>query len=398
MELTFVDLGMIPLCQTYISRDHLEESEVFYPLRAGVCTSCWYVGLPEYVSAQDIFTEYAYFSSYSTSWVAYIERSVAEMVTTYSLDQHSQVIEMASNDGYLLQFFVQRGIPALGIEPAANVAAVANERGIRTLPRFFNTQTSRDLLADGIQADLLLAYNCLDHVPDPNDIVDAMRMLLKPSGVIHVELPYLRSLVEENEFDTIYHDHFSYLSLTSIDELFRRRGLRVFDAERIPTHGGSLRFRACHEGDEAHPIGGSVATLLSEEEAIGMRTPEFYSSFMRQVARTKHQLLECLIDLKREAHSIIGYGVPAKGNVLLNYCGIRSDFLDYLVDLNPFKFGKFSPGTRIEIRPVDEIKATRPSHILILPWNIKDEIMTQLAFARDWGARFLVAVPRVEMF
>lgn len=396
MTQTFVDLGMIPLCQQYVEADHLEDGERFYPLHARVCLECHYVGLPEYVRAEEIFTEYAYFSSYSTSWVDYVRDSVEHMVMAYGLDGRSQVVEMASNDGYLLRFLVERGIPAIGVEPAANVAKVANEQGLTTIADFFNRRTSGLLRARGLQADLLLAYNCLDHVPDLHDVVAGMRELLKPSGVIHIEVPYLRSLVEGNEFDTVYHDRYSYLSLLAMRELFRRNGLRIFDAERIPTHGGSLRVLACHDGNQGRPVLPGVASLLAEEEACGMTSPDYYSAFMHRVAGTKHDLLSHLIQLKREGHSIVGYGVPAKGNVLLNYCGIRSDFIDYLVDRSPYKCGKYAPGTRLPIRDVERIRGTRPSRILILPWNIQEEIVAQMAYVQEWGARFFVAIPTVH--
>ena len=397
MPLTFADLGMIPLCQRYTTADHLDQGEMFYPLHARVCTQCLYVGIPELLRPEEIFSEYAYFSSYSMSWIDYVERSVATMVDSYSLDARSQVIEMASNDGYLLQFFVARGIPALGVEPAANVAKVANDKGIPTLARFFNLETATDLHAEGMRAELLLAYNCLDHVPDIHDVVAGMKLLLKPQGVIHVEVPYLRSLVEENQFDTIYHDRLSYLSFRCASRIFQLNGLRVFDVERVPTHGGSIRIRACHIDDAARPSLPSVASLLAEEEACGMTAPEYYTSYMHRVAEVKHELLTFLIGLKREGHSIVGYGVPAKGNVLLNYCGIRGDLLDYLVDRSPYKVGKYAPGTLLPICDVDRIRATRPSRVFILPWNIKDEIIGQMSFVREWGGAFFVAIPHVQV-
>lgn len=396
MTQTFVDLGMIPLCQQYVDADRLEDGEVFYPLHARACLACHYVGLPEYVRAEDIFSEYAYFSSYSSSWVDYVRDSVTHMVEAYRLDSRSQVVEMASNDGYLLRFLVERGIPALGVEPAANVARVANEQGLTTVADFFCLRTAEDLRARGHQADLLLSFNSLDHVPDLHDVAAGMRAILKPSGVIHIEVPYLRALVDGNEFDTVYHDRYSYLSLLAIHELFWRFGLRVFDAELIPTHGGSLRVLACHAGNHDRPTLSRVAALLAEERECGMSTPEYYSGFMHRVTRTKHDLLECLIRLKREGHSIVGYGVPAKGNVLLNYCGIRGDFIDYLVDRSPYKYGKYAPGSRLQIREVNAIRETRPSRILILPWNIKEEIVEQMAFVQEWGAHFLVAIPTVQ--
>src|SRR5687767_13255085 len=290
MTLSFVNLGMIPLCQHYIAPDQVEASEVFYPLHARVCTGCFYVGLPEYVSAREIFTEYAYFFSYSTSWIEYVEASVTDMVELYSLNAQSQVIEMASNDGYLLQFLVERGIPALGVEPAANVAKVANANGVPTLAEFFNLKTAQELSQAGKQADLLLAYNCLDHVPDLNDVLQGMKVLLKTDGVIHIELPSLRTLVEGNQFDTIYHDRYSYFSLLSLNRAFDNNGLRIFDVEAIPTHGGSLRIRAGH-ASHSRPTLPSVSAMLCAEERAGMTTPEYYRSFSRRVADTKHQLL-----------------------------------------------------------------------------------------------------------
>jgi SAM-dependent methyltransferase len=397
MRHTLVDLGMIPLCQSYKDEMNRDCGEMFYPLRADVCMHCLYVGLPEYISAEKIFTEYAYFSSVSDSWVRYVGESVDALTHEFALDATSQVVEMASNDGYLLQFFVKRGIPALGVEPAANVAKVANDKGVPTVAKFFNLQTAAELLAAGKAADLLLAYNCLDHVPDLNDVVAAMKLLLKPRGVIQVEFPYLRSMIQGNQFDTIYHDRFSYLSFIATHNLFVRNGLRVFDVARIPTHGGSLRVRACHAEDPSRAVQSRVTQLMADEEACGMRSPEYYSTFMQQVAATKHKLLSFLVDLKRKQRSIVGYGVPAKGNVLLNYCGIRSDFIDYLVDRSPYKVGKYAPGTQLPIRDVEQIRLTRPDYLFILPWNIKDEIVEQMSFVRAWGGKFFVAIPDIEI-
>ena len=396
MEHTLADLGMIPLCQAFTEAKDLNRGEMFYPLRAAVCMRCYYAGLPEYVSADEIFSEYAYFSSVSESWVEYVRNSVESLTNEFALGAASQVVEMASNDGYLLQFFVQKGIPSLGVEPAANVAKVANEKGVPTLPEFFNRQTAAKLKAAGKSADLLLAYNCLDHVPDLNDVVAGMELLLKPGGVIQVEVPYLDSMIEGNQFDTIYHDRFSYLSFLAADYLFDRNGLRIFDVARIPTHGGSLRLRACRT-DGPRAVQRSVARLRQDEIDRGMKTPEYYSLFMGQVAATKRNLLEFLIRQKRDGRSIVGYGAPAKGNVLLNYCGIGSDFIDYLVDRNPYKRGKYAPGTRLPVRDVEQIRVTRPDYLLILPWNIKDEIVAQMSFIRDWGGQFLIAIPGVEV-
>ena len=391
------DLGMIPLCQSFTEECDLQCGEMFYPLRVNVCLHCGYAGLPAYVSKEEIFSEYAYFSSMSASWVEYVRSSVDSLAEEFHLDAASQVVEMASNDGYLLQFFVAKGIPVLGVEPARNVAKVANEKGVPTLAEFFNRRTALELLDQGKGADLLLAYNCLDHVPDLHDVVAGMKLLLTPRGVIQVELPYLDAMVEWNQFDTIYHDRYSYFSLMAAENLFDRHGLRVYDVTRIPTHGGSLRLRVCHSEDSTRAVQPSVARLRNDETDRGMRTPGYYSLFMDQVAATKRNLLEFLIETRRATRSIVGYGAPAKGNVLLNYCGIGSDFIEYLVDRNPYKCGKFAPGTRLEIRDVEEVRRTRPDLLFILPWNIKEEIMSQMAYIRDWGGRFVVAIPQVEI-
>ena len=392
-----VDLGMIPLCQSYTEEKDLDRGEMFYPLRSYVCMSCYYSGLLESISAEEIFTEYAYFSSVSDSWIRYVRDSVDELTHEFGLNGRSQVVEMASNDGYLLQFFVRRGIPVLGVDPAVNVAKVANDRGVSTLAKFFNLQIAEELRVAGKSADLLLAYNCLDHVPDLNNVLAGMKLLLKPRGVIQVELPYLRSMIEGNQFDTIYHDRFSYLSFLAAQYAFSHNGLRIFDVKRIATHGGSLRLRACHAENPDRPDLPSVTQLLADEEACGMKSPEYYRAFMGRVAETKNNLLDFLVLLKRERRSIIGYGVPAKGNVLLNYCGIRGDFLDYLVDRSPYKCGKYAPGTKLPILDVEQIRITRPEYVFILPWNIKEEIVEQMSFIRDWGGKFFVAIPGVEI-
>jgi SAM-dependent methyltransferase len=397
MRHTLVDLGMIPLCQSYTEAGCLDKGEMFYPLHADVCMECQYVGIPEYVTAQEIFTEYAYFSSVSESWVQYVRESAGSLMQEFGLDGSSLVVEMASNDGYFLQFFAQRGVPVIGVEPAANVAKVANDKGIFTLPKFFNSETAGDLRVAGKAADLLLAYNCLDHVPDLNDVLRGMKLLLQARGVIQIEVPYLRSLVDGNQFDTVYHDRFSYFSLLALHRAFAANGLRVFDVARIPTHGGSLRLRACHAENSARPSLPSVAALLAEEDACGLKSLDYYANFMRQVVNTKHDFLAFVVGLKRQGKSIVGYGVAAKANVFLNYCGVRSDCLDYLVDRSPYKRGKYAPGTRLPILDVDQIRITRPDYVLILPWNIKDEIIRQVSFIREWGGKFVVAIPEVEV-
>jgi SAM-dependent methyltransferase len=388
---------MIPLCQSYISRDAALASERFFPLHATACMRCHYVGLPEYLSPDEIFTEYAYFSSTSASWLDYVRDVASELIPAHGLHSDSLVVEMGSNDGYLLQHFMQAGIPVAGVEPAANVAKVANERGIRTLPLFFGSQSALGVAAEGRLADLVLSFNCLDHVPDVNDVIRGFALLLKPNGVVHVELPYLGALVEERQFDTIYHDRFSYFSLHALSYAFERQGLRIFDVRRIPTHGGSLRLQACHRKDATHPNLPSVVDQLEEERAVGMTDSSYYQGFMQTVVEAKLSLLEELIHLHRGGSSIVGYGVPAKGNVLLNYCGIRHDLLDFLVDRSPYKCGKLAPGSRLEIRPVDEVARCRPDYLLILPWNIKEEVMEQMAFIRDWAGRFIVPIPEFRI-
>lgn len=395
---TFIDLGLFPLCQTYIERHQLDKMEPFYPLHAYVCDHCFLVQLPEYVSPQDIFTEYAYFSSHSDSWLRHIQASVHALTERFNLGPTSQVIEAASNDGYFLQYFMEKGIPVLGVEPAVNVAQVAIDKGIPTVTKFFGTETAGQLRDEGKQADLMLAVNVLDHVPDINDFVSGLKILLKPAGVVVVEFPHLCKLIEGNQFDTIYHDRFSYLSLTAIEQIFQRQGLIAFDVEELPTHGGSLRIYACHVEDTSKPVTSRVTGLREREEAIGVKTLEYYIAFRKQVEDTKRKLLECLVHLKGERQTIVGYGVPAKGNVLLNYCGIRTDFLDYMVDRSPYKQGKHTPGTRIPIHNPETIRQSRPNYVLILPWNIKEEVMEQLAYIREWGGKFVVPVPTVQVY
>ncbi|WP_080888649.1 class I SAM-dependent methyltransferase [Nitrospira japonica] len=395
---TFIDLGLFPLCQTYIERHQLDNMEPFYPLHAYVCNRCFLVQLPEYVAPQNIFTEYAYFSSHSDSWLQHVRASADALTKRFNLGSTSQVIEAASNDGYFLQYFMEKGIPVIGVEPAVNVAQVAIGKGIPTVSKFFCVETARRLRDEGKQADLMLAVNVLDHVPDINDFVSGLKLLLKPNGVVVVEFPHLCKLIEGNQFDTIYHDRFSYLSFTAVEEIFLRQGLFPFDVEELPTHGGSLRIYACHRSAGVKPPTEQVARLRAKEEAWGVKTMDYYASFRKQVEDTKRNLLECLVRLKRERQTIVGYGVPAKGNVLLNYCGIRTDFLDYLVDRSPYKQGKHTPGTRIPIHSPETIRDSRPNYVLILPWNIKEEIMDQLAYIREWGGKFVVPVPTVQVY
>jgi hypothetical protein len=393
----FVDLGMSPLCESYLAAEQLNRMEPFYPLRVNVCPKCFLVQLGEYVSPADIFTEYAYFSSYSSSWVEHARTYTEAVRGRLKLNEKSFVIEVASNDGYLLQHFVAAGIPVLGIEPAVNVAEAARAIHVPTRCSFFGVDTARDLVARGEQADLLIGNNVLAQVPDLNDFVGGMTIALKPTGVITLEFPHLMRLMAGNQFDTIYHEHFSYFSLLTVEQIFAAHGLTLFDVEEIPTHGGSLRVYGRHADDHSRPVEDAVAGLRSREERAGLNRLDTYSAFEEQVKETKRKLLNFLIAAKREGQSIAGYGAPGKGNTLLNYCGIRSDFVSYTVDRNPYKHFKFLPGTHIPIFPPERIRETRPDYVLILPWNLKDEIIAQLSYIREWGGQFIVPIPEVQV-
>jgi hypothetical protein len=397
LEHTFVDLGKSPLCESYLSAAQLDGMEPFFPLHVYVCGECFLVQLKEYVSGEEIFTEYAYFSSYSDSWLAHARRYTEQMIAQLDLDESSQVIEVASNDGYLLQYFVERGIRSLGIEPAANVAKVAVQRGVPTLVKFFGRETARQLVEDGTQADLLLGNNVLAQVPDVNDFVAGLKIALAPKGAITIEFPHLMQLVANNQFDTIYHEHFSYFSWVSAERIFAAHGLVLYDVEELPTHGGSLRIYARHAEDESKPVTDRAQSLRQREVDAGLLSLEYYRSFARQVEATKRDLLEFLIEAKRAGKQVVGYGAPGKGNTLLNYCGIRTDFLDFTVDRSPYKQGKFLPGTQIPIRHPDALREARPDFVLILPWNLREEIAAQLSYVREWGGRLVVPIPRVEV-
>lgn len=393
----FVDLGMSPPCESYLRIDQLNQMEPFYPLNVYVCENCFLVQLPEYVNPAEIFSDYAYFSSYSDTWLRHSETYAEMIIERLRLHERSHVIEVASNDGYLLQYFVARGMPVLGIEPAANVAESALKKGVPTLVKFFGRQTARELAAEGKHADLLLGNNVLAQVSDLNDFVAGMKILLKPQGVVTIEFPHLMRLMEENQLDTIYHEHFSYFSFITAEKIFAAHGLTLFDVEELATHGGSLRIYARHAEDASHPVSQHVIALRAREEAAGLTSVACYCSFAEQAEETKRKLLEFLIHVKREGKSVVGYGAPGKGNTLLNYCGIRSDFLDYTVDRSPYKQGKFLPGTHIPIFHPDYIKQTYPDYVLILPWNVKEEIMEQMAFIREWGGQFVVPIPEVRV-
>ncbi len=398
LEHTFVDLGMSPLCESFLSERQLNQMEPFYPLHVYVCANCFLVQLQEYISPEAIFSDYAYFSSYSDSWLAHARAYTELMVDRFGFGKHSLVVELASNDGYLLQYFVAKDIPSLGIEPAANVAQAAIKKGVPTLVKFFGRNSARELAADGKQADLLLGNNVLAQVPDLNDFVAGMKILLKPRGVITMEFPHLMRLVEENQFDTIYHEHFSYFSFLTAEKIFAAHGLVLFDVEELPTHGGSLRIYARHAEDSSKPVSERTYELRARECSAGLTRLDYYSSFEERVKETKRKLLEFLIQSRRAGKTIAGYGAPGKGNTLLNYCGIRTDFLDYTTDRNPHKHGKFLPGTHIPIYPPDRIRETRPDYVLILPWNLKNEIMQQMGYIREWGGQFVVPIPGVRVY
>ena len=367
--------------------------EPFYPLHVYVCEECFLVQLEEYVSPDEIFSDYPYFSSYSDSWLRHAEAYVDMIIGRLDLSRLSHVVEVGSNDGYLLRYFRDREIPVLGVEPAANVAAEATGQGIPTEVAFFGVETAEQLVVAGLTADLLIGNNVLAQVPDVNAFVEGMRIVLKPDGVITMEFPHLLRLVAENQFDTIYHEHFSYFSLSSVTRVFEAHALTIFDVEELPSHGGSLRIYARHTEDRTRPLTDRVRELRSREEAAGVQTIDYYGTFAERVKETKRKLLEFCIAAKREGKRIVGYGAPGKGNTLLNYCGIRTDIIDYVVDRSPHKQGRFLPGTHIPIFHPDRIRETRPDYVMIMPWNLKAEIREQLSYIKEWDGRFVVAIP-----
>lgn len=395
LSTTFVDLGMQPLSNAYVPAEKGDAMEPFFPLHARVCGNCFLVQLSEFQSPEAIFTDYAYLSSFSDSWLDHCRRFTQDAIGRFGLTRDNLVVEVASNDGYLLRFFKEAGIPILGIEPAANVAAIAEKSGIPSLARFFGSVLAAELVQQGRRADLLVGNNVLAHVPDLNDFVTGLSTLLAQDGVLTMEFPHLSELIANNQFDTIYHEHFSYFSFGTAAQVFAAHGIRLFDVERLPTHGGSLRIYGCHAA-HSRPTTPRVAELLADEEKQGIRKLATYAGFGEQVREVKRQLLEFLIPRRRRGEHVIGYGAAAKGNTLLNYCGMRTDFLDYVADRNPLKQGKLLPGTHIPIHPVDRIRETRPQVIVILPWNIKHEVVRQLSFVREWGGELVVPIPRVE--
>jgi len=397
LGLSFADLGMSPPSNSFLRADELNRMERFYPLHAWVCEKCFLVQLEEFETPEQIFSDYAYFSSFSDSWLAHAKAYTRAMTARFGLNADSFAVEIASNDGYLLQYFVEQGISVLGIEPAQNVAAVAEKKGVPSLVKFFGTQTATELAAAGRKADLVLGNNVLAHVPDLNDFVEGIRILLKPGGVVTMEFPHLLRLMQENQFDTIYHEHFSYISFVVAERVFAAHGLTLFDVEEIPTHGGSLRIYARHAANTALPVSTKVPELLERERAAGLERAATYRNFAEQVKATKRSLLKFLIGARETGKTIVGYGAPAKGNTLLNYCGVRSDLLEYTVDRSPHKQGRFLPGVHIPIHAPERIMQTRPDYVLILPWNLKEEIADQMAGIRAWGGRFVVPIPETKV-
>jgi len=389
---------MSPLSNSYLSESQLQSMERFYPLHAYVCASCFLVQLPEFETPENIFSDYAYFSSYSESWLRHCQAYAADMVKRWRLGGSSRVVEIASNDGYLLQYFKALGVPVLGIEPAANVAETAMARGIPTDVAFFGEKKGTELARAGKSADLIAANNVLAHVPDINDFVMGFKCALNPGGCVTVEFPHLLQLIRQNQFDTIYHEHFSYLSLGFVSKLFATHGLRVFDVEELTTHGGSLRVYGCHAQDDNKPTNDSVPALQAREQERGLLDLATYRRFSEGVVRTKCNVLDFFIDAKRAGQRIAGYGAPAKGNTLLNFCGIGPELLPFTVDKSPHKQGLFLPGTHIPVHSPEVIAETKPDYVFILPWNLRDEIVNQMAVVRKWGGKFVVPIPELEIF
>lgn len=394
----FVSFGSSPLSNSYLTKDELHKMEPHYPLEVYVCDNCFLVQLDEFESPENIFSDYAYFSSYSDTWLKHVKDYVDKMVNFFNINGQSYVVEIASNDGYLLQYFVENGIPVLGIEPARNVAEVAIQKGIPTEMVFWSTKTAKRLASEGNYADLLLGNNVLAHVPNLNDFVEGLKILLKPQGVITMEFPHLMRLMEETQFDTIYHEHFSYFSFVTVEKIFNAHGLNIFDVEELPTHGGSLRIYACHREDNTKNISEQVFELRERELNSGYSKLNYYLAFGERVKTVKRDILKFLIQAKEEGKAIVGYGAPAKGNTLLNYCGIGTDFIDYTVDKNPFKQGHYLPGSHIPIEKPDKIRETKPDYVFILPWNIQEEIMEQMAFIKEWGGKFVIPIPKVTVY
>ncbi|MFZ2959390.1 MAG: class I SAM-dependent methyltransferase [Candidatus Ozemobacteraceae bacterium] len=396
LNVRLIDLGSAPASNAYLTQEALSKPEKWYPLRVLVCTNCWLAQTEDYAEADELFSpEYAYFSSFSTTWLDHSEKYVNAMIDRFSLNEKSLVVEIAANDGYLLQFALKKGVPSLGIEPTASTAAAAREKGIEIIEEFFGITLADHLKSLGRSADLMVANNVLAHVPDINDFVKGFSILLKSQGVATFEFPHLLRLIKENQFDTIYHEHYSYLSLTAVERIFAKNGLKVFDVEAIPTHGGSLRVFAQRSDTGKHEVSPKIQELLTREEGAKMKTPGFYGDCQSRFEKSKNEFLSFLLDIRRKGQSVAAYGAAAKGNTFLNFAGIRPDLLPFVVDRNPAKQGKFMPGSRIPIVTEDILRAARPLWVVILPWNLRDEVMTQLSYIRDWGGRFVTAIPEL---
>ena len=394
---TFVDLGMSPLSNAFLNPEQLDKKEPFFPLHAYVCEQCFLVQLEEFEQPEEIFSDYAYFSSYSESWLDHARQYTEMMIVRFSLNSSHQIIEIASNDGYLLQYFKENNIPVLGIEPAANVADVAIKKGIETRIQFFGMETASALKSESICGDLILGNNVLAHVPDLNDFVAGLKIALAKDGIITMEFPHLLNIIKEHQFDTIYHEHFSYLSFYTVDQVFNKHRLKIFDVEQIQTHGGSLRIFCCHEEDNTQEISPRVNEIKQLELNSGLDQLDTYLDFTDKVQQTRQSLLDFIIKAKEQNKSIVGYGAPAKGNTLLNYCNINTDFIDYTVDRSPHKQGKFLPGTHIPVYPVERINETKPDYILILPWNLREEITQQLEYTNGWGCKLILPIPETRI-
>lgn len=393
----FVSLGLAPLSNSFLLKEQLKTKERLYPLDVYVCHECFLVQIPEFESPENIFSYYAYFSSYSDTWLKHIKEYTDNMMKQFKFDSHSFIVEVASNDGCLLKNFISKGIPVLGIEPARNVAQIARDNGVPTETSFFGISCAKGLVSSGKQADLIVGNNVLAHVPDINDFVKGLKILIKPEGIITMEFPHLMRLVEENQFDTIYHEHFSYISFLSAEKIFNKHGLELFDVEELPTHGGSLRIYAKHKSDNSKIVSNRIATLRNRELRAGYGDIDHYDGFKNKVSASRKDILRFFTDVKREGKTIVGYGAPAKGNTLLNYCGIGVDNLPFTVDRNPYKQGRYLPGTHIPIKSPDKIKETRPDYLLILPWNIEEEVMEQMAYIRQWKGRFVTFIPQIKI-
>ena len=393
----FVDLGTSPLSNAFLTKEMLVDSEKKYPLCAYVCDNCFLVQLPEFEKPRKIFEDYAYFSSYSSTWLQHAENYVSMVIKKFGFNEKNLVVEIASNDGYLLQFFKEKNIPILGIEPAVNVAKVAKEKGIPTITKFFSVNTANELRSDGKLADLIIGNNVLAHVPNLNDFIKGLKILLKPNGVITMEFPHLLQLIQQNQFDTIYHEHFSYFSFLIVQKIFLFHQLTVFDVDEIPTHGGSLRIYVRHEENQKFEVSENVLKLIKKEHEFGLDKIITYSNFQKKIELLKQEICEFFVAIKMESKTIVGYGAPAKGNTLLNYCEIGNEVMNYTVDKNIHKQGLFLPGTHIPIELPEKIKMTKPNYVLILPWNLKDEIIQQIDFIREWGGKFVTVIPEVKI-